>query len=206
MKRRPSPPEPAPLFGPSDTFTHVPASPVAVAEHAPSPPPEPAANDDSREKYSFSPRRQRPPLSHERFGHYVPTYNVTWNGCILLDSGYTAADLLELGAFRVTTYITRELRSVEAIGPVWDVPESILVRFDAATAVTHEAWRLTVNLWEKVSASFVEFERRYERGEPAQGTSGDKVDADTYRDMLARVEAVREKWDRTGAKVYVVSE
>lgn len=138
----------------------------------------------------------RPTPTHERYGRYVPVYEAT-DGAhtdpITLDyescSTVTTKDLAARGELRTTLYVTRELNIVEAAGPIWDIPDTILVKFDGGSAVTREATRLTAELWETITTKFCEFEARWRARQ-------DGITDETYREMLRRIEIVAAVWER----------
>ncbi len=136
----------------------------------------------------------------QQYGRYIPVYdkNRPMAFPIALDCGFSPHELLAMGCMRAQPYVTKNLLAVDAIGPAWDMPESILVKFtaDEFPAVVREAFRLTVNLWETILEKCDAAEVKWKAG---------AIDNDTYRAMRKRLAIIGPMFERS-VKVFTVAE
>lgn len=89
-------------------------------------------------------------------------------------------------------YITKTLLIVEVTGDSFAMPDMILCRFhaDEFPAPTREAWRLSINLFDRVLSACVRAEAAWGRGEMAD------ADYQTLRVRWAAVSAMYERLPR----------
>lgn len=107
----------------------------------------------------------------------------------------TIAALTAAGTLRRDIYVTNSLIAVECVGPVWDMPDEIVVRVvdDASgwarVTAPQRAWRLTAELFEQMCERVGKVEAAWGAGEASGGVTIAESD---YRVMERRMGRVIE--------------